>query len=137
MSGKVYRIRGLEWKEVATGFVADSHIGHFQVWKSPATGACRVWLGDGYGQDCDSLSDGKAHCEALYRERMERGLEEVKDAGVEDVMGLADELVNRARIRGWDQERKYPTLDQGLVEIRSELESAIRTIARKEPPNAP
>lgn len=78
MSGKVYRIKPLEWETDAHyGLLAKTTLGTYYI--SPLMhGKFRAGPAM-YQLTVDSLFDGKAKCEALYRERMERGLEEVKD----------------------------------------------------------
>lgn len=79
MGEKVYRIKALEWKRAEQGnwYAPNSLGGHFYVKKE--NGRWGYFLPQtGQWHSCDSLSDGKARCEALYRERMERGLEVVQ-----------------------------------------------------------
>ena len=76
MSEKVYRIKALVFRQISDdSWAAESPFGMYFIvqrgsrfmFQSP----------DGPWNFCDSLSDGKARCEALCRERMERGLEVV------------------------------------------------------------
>lgn len=77
MGEKVYRIKALEW-ESGHGHcevVAKSVLGTYYI--SPIMhGKFRAGPAM-YQLTVDSIADGKARCEALYRERMERGLEVV------------------------------------------------------------
>lgn len=131
-TAKLWRIRPLEWGIRGQEYCAESHEGQWWVMQCRRSGLWHYAPPLSGWVPCDSLSDGKSKCEALYAERMARGLEPVEGVGVEEVMKMLDELVNRARIRGTDQQREYPTLDRRMAEIRSTLESAIRTLAGQE-----
>lgn len=77
MGEKVYRIKALEWETTAKSSFAESPWGSYLVWTQDGA---KWQYADStlLGRPCEDRADGKARCEALYRERMERGLEVVE-----------------------------------------------------------
>jgi len=134
-TAKLWRIPKLRWEEsvlltcrVYTAVSQDEWRHSVTAWNDGTF----TWRVGGVSGSCLSLSDGKAKCEALYRERMARGLEPVEGVGLEGVIELVDELVKVAKLRGTDGVREYPILDGRVQDARSALESAIRTLAGQE-----
>lgn len=117
----LWRIKPLEWSESCNGrwHEAEAPIGHLFVHRL-IDGRWEYRVRSSEWLPCSSLSDGKSKCEALYNERMARGLEPVEGVGVEDVMELADAYADARAFA------------DGTVDARVKLESAIRTLAGQE-----
>lgn len=95
MSEKFYKVKPLEWEGIKNLYFCTSDIAEYQIRKR-ADGGWLCLARGGWDQHADSLEAGKLACEAHWRERLAKVLEEVPS--VDRLVDAAEQFIEVASL---------------------------------------